>query len=77
MTTRTTVHLDEEQTIDISLMELTAVNSVALNIVIKQGYRTVNDITLTSDSKEQEEVFRMLSQAFHEYKVLEKHLASL
>lgn len=77
MTTRTTVHLDEEQTIDISVMELTAVNSVALNIVIKQGYRTVNDITLTSDSKEQEEVFRMLSQAFHEHKVLEKHLASL
>lgn len=77
MSANTTIHLRDTEEFSVSLMELEINKCVALSITVKDGYRRMSEITIVSDSPEQEEALRVLAQAWHEYKATLKQIASL
>jgi|LauGreDrversion4_2_1035121.scaffolds.fasta_scaffold18813_4 hypothetical protein len=77
MSANTTIHLRDTEKISVSLMELEVSKCVALCITVKDGYRTMSEMRITSDNPEQEEALRVLAQAWHEYKATLEQIASL
>lgn len=77
MSSRATIYLEDEQELSLELRELDTPNWVSLDLTVKQNYSRVAEFTLVSQTPEQEQILRTLAQAFHEYKALEKHLATL
>lgn len=75
---RSTTYLADGQEISLSLRELHTPNWVSLDIDIKQdGWNLVTSLTLVSHTVEQEQVLRMLAQAFHDNKATLEHLATV
>jgi len=74
---RSSTYLSDGQELSLSLRELDTPHWVSLDIKVKQDYRTVSELTLVSNTAEQEEALRVLAQAWHEYKATLKQIASL
>ena len=64
MSTKVTHHLRETEEMSLSLMELPISKCVALMLTVKDNYRTVFEITLTTETPEQEQILRALVEAF-------------
>lgn len=64
MSTKVTHHLRETEEMSLSLMELPISKCVALMLTVKENYRTVFEITLTTETPEQEQILRALVEAF-------------
>jgi hypothetical protein len=68
MSAKTSIFLRDDETVTVSLMELTNANCVGLSIEVKSGYRVLSDVTIISDSPEQELLLRMLAEAYEKSK---------
>jgi hypothetical protein len=68
MSTKVTHHLRDTEQMSLSLMELSISKCVALSLTVKDGYRTVSEIMLTTETPEQELLLRMLVEAYEKSK---------
>ena len=77
MSTKVTHHLRDTEEMSISLMELPISKCVAFALTVKDGYRTVSEITLTTETPEQEQILRALAEALQVNKETLKILATV
>jgi hypothetical protein len=68
MSTKVTHHLRDTEQMSLSLMELSISKCVALSLTEKDGYRTVSEIMLTTETPEQELLLRTLVEAYEKSK---------
>jgi hypothetical protein len=66
MSINSEVFLREEQNMEITLQDLS--NSVVLMLTVKEGYRTVGNMRIFSETPEQELLLRMLAEAYEKSK---------
>jgi hypothetical protein len=77
MSARAIIYLENEQELSVELRELTTPHWVSLDLTVKKGYGLVSEFTLVSQTPEQEQILRMLAQAFHDNKATLEHLATV
>jgi predicted transcriptional regulator len=77
MSARAMLYLEEQQELSVELRELNTKHWVSLDLTIKEGYRRVAEFTLVSQTPEQEQILRMLAQAFQDNKATLEHLATV
>jgi hypothetical protein len=77
MSSRAMIYLEDDQQLSLELRELNTPHWVSLDLTVKQGYRLVSEFTLVSQTPEQEQILRMLAQAFHDNKATLEHLATV
>lgn len=68
MSTKVTHHLRDTEQMSLSLMELSISKCVAITLTVKDGYRTVSEITFTTETPEQELLLRTLVEAYENSK---------
>jgi ABC-type lipopolysaccharide export system ATPase subunit len=77
MSTKVTHHLREAEEMSLSLMELPISKCVAVTLTVKENYRTAFEMTLTTETPEQEQILRALVDAFQVNKETLKILATV